>query len=180
MAEKPIIAVLGHHNSGKTTVIETVISRLRKEGYRVASAKHVFIEGFSIDSENTDTYRHTKAGANPVIGVSDAETFVLMKDGMSSFTLDKMNYWSQKADVLVLEGFSSLLSENCETGKIICVRSMEEYEEFQANIKGEEVLAFCSFKSLGGDILRIKEDSTVITKRVLNYIKKISQKKHSL
>ena len=177
MAEKPIIAVLGNHNSGKTSVIETVISRLRKEGYNVASAKHVFIEGFSIDSENTDTYRHTKAGANPVIGVSDAETFVLMKDGMSSFTLDKMNYWSQKADVLVLEGFSSLLSENGETGKIICVRSMEEYEEFRATIKGK-VIAFCSFKSLDEDILRIKEDSTVIAKRVLNYIKKFSQKKH--
>jgi len=178
MVKKPVIAVLGHHDSGKTSVIENLISKLSTEGYKVASAKHVFIKGFSIDSENTDTYRHTKAGANPVIGVSDAETFVLMKDGISSFTIDKMNYWSQKADILILEGFSSLLSENCETGKIICVRSMEEYEEFRANIKGK-VLAFCSFKSLGGDILRIKEDSTVIAKRVLNYIKKFSQKKHS-
>ncbi len=179
MAEKPIIAVLGNHNSGKTSVIETVISRLRKEGYNVASAKHVFIEGFSLDTENSDTYRHSKAGANPVLAVSDVETAVLIKNGMSNFTLKKTHFWTSETDVLIFEGFSNILSENEDVAKIICIKNMDEHEEYNVKMKGE-VLAFCSFKQLGTNIVGIKEDSSIIEERVLRFVEKFYHKDKDL
>jgi molybdopterin-guanine dinucleotide biosynthesis protein MobB len=170
---KPVIAVLGHHNSGKTTVIENIITKLREIGYRVASAKHVFIEGFSIDRENTDTYRHSSAGANPVIGVSDVETFIILKNGVSDFSTDKVESWASEADVLVLEGFSHLVSDSPEVGKILCIKSREEITDFKREVKGR-VLAFCSLKRIYDDVLMINEDSSLITERVLTFIKEFS------
>jgi len=173
MKKKSIIAVLGHHNSGKTTLIENLITKLRDEGYRVASAKHVFIEGFSIDRENTDTYRHSRAGANPVIGVSDVESFIIFKNGVSDFSTDKLELWTSEADVLILEGFSKLISESIEAGKIVCIKSREEIAEFRRELKGR-VLAFCSLKKIHKNVLRIKDDSFLITERVLTFIKESS------
>jgi len=62
---------MGRKNSGKTTVIEGLISELVKRPLRVASVKHIRKKGFSMDTEGKDTWRHSAAGANPVIAVSD-------------------------------------------------------------------------------------------------------------
>jgi len=169
-AKKLTVAILGHKNSGKTSVAETVISRLRDEGYKVASAKHVFVKGFSLDAKETDTYRHSKAGANPVISVSDVETAILIKDGISKSSLDKLRSWTPDADVLVLEGFSRQILRDEDVAKILCVRTMAEYEDVRSEAKGK-ILAFCSFEHLGKDILRIKEDSSILEYRVSEFIR---------
>ena len=57
-----VIAVVGTKGSGKTTTIEYLISRLSDEGYKVGSIKHVHHPDFSIDTDGTDTWRHTRAG----------------------------------------------------------------------------------------------------------------------
>jgi molybdopterin-guanine dinucleotide biosynthesis protein B len=176
-AKKLTVAILGHKNSGKTSVAETVISRLRDEGYKVASAKHVFVKGFSLDAKETDTYRHSKAGANPVISVSDVETAILIKDGVSKFTLDRLRSWTPDADVLVLEGFSRHALKDEDVAKIVCVRTMAEYEDLRSEAKGK-ILAFCSFEHLGNDILRIKEDSSILEYRVSEFIKGSHPKRH--
>lgn len=176
-AKKPTVAILGRKNSGKTTVAETVISKLRDEGYKVASVKHVFVKGFSLDAKNTDTYRHSKAGANPVISVSDVETAILIKDEASKFTLDRLRSWTPDADVLVLEGFSRHVLKDEDVAKIVCVRTMAEYEDFRSKTKGK-ILTFCSFEHLGKDILRIREDSSILEYRVSEFIREAYTKKH--
>ena len=166
-----VLAVIGRKNSGKTTVIEGLISELAKRHLRVASVKHIRKKGFSMDREGKDTWRHSAAGANPVIAVSDIELIIKMKGGLDQFSLDRMINVAQEnqADVLVLEGFSSLVAENERVGKIVCVRDLEEYEEFRKSTRGE-VLAFLSFQPLGEPVLNINADHPFTVERVTRFI----------
>jgi len=167
----PILGVLGHKNSGKTTVAESIVSTLVKRGFKVAVAKHISKEGFSMDSEGKDTWRYSVAGANPVIAVSNRETTVKLKMEDNAFSLDWMLRVSAEnsADVLVLEGFSYLILRDKSVGKIICVRSVEEYDEYKEKVKGE-VLAYCSFKPIGAPILGIKRNLQTIINEAIKFI----------
>jgi molybdopterin-guanine dinucleotide biosynthesis protein B len=167
----PTIGVVGHKNSGKTTVIESIVKELTRREYRVATAKHIPQKGFSIDTEGKDTWRHSAAGANPVVSVSDTETAVLIKNGETNFSLDHLLRFTPEIDVIVLEGFSRLVLDEKNVGKILCVRNREEYEDFREKTRGE-IIASCSAWPLGRPILRIKEDSQILVRRALRYIKK--------
>ena len=84
----PVIAVLGHKSSGKTTVIEKCIRELTKKGLKVASVKHVALKGFSLDSKGKNTWRHSAAGANPVVSVSN---IVAQEPSISKPTISTSN-----------------------------------------------------------------------------------------
>jgi len=167
----PVVGVVGHKNSGKTTVIESIVQELSKRGYRVATAKHIPQKGFSIDTERKDTWRHSMAGANPVVSVSDSETAVLIKNGEASFSLDQLLRFMPGIDVMVLEGFSKLVLDDENVGKILCVRSREEYNDFREKTRGK-IIAFCSTRPMEKPNLKIKEDSQALVGRVLRYIRR--------
>ena len=60
---KPVVfAVSGVKNSGKTTLIEKIIPKLKEHGLKVATIKHDGHD-FEGDVEGTDTYKHKRAGA---------------------------------------------------------------------------------------------------------------------
>jgi molybdopterin-guanine dinucleotide biosynthesis protein MobB len=65
-----VIAVVGYKKSGKTRLTTMLIKSLRERGYRVASAKHVHHADFSIDQPGKDSWKHSEAGANPNIIIS--------------------------------------------------------------------------------------------------------------
>jgi len=166
-----ILGVVGHRKSGKTTVIESIVQELTKRGYRVATAKHTGQKGFSMDAKEKDTWRHSMAGANPVVCVSDVETTILIKDGEANFSLDQLFKFMPEIDVIVLEGFSKLVLNNEGIGKILCVRNREEYKDFREKTRGE-IIVSCSTQPLGSPILRIKEDSPILVERALKYIER--------
>lgn len=98
---RKVLAVSGVKNSGKTTVLETLVSALTLRGLRVAVIKH---DGhrFSPDSPGTDTARHLAAGACGA-AVFDAEKYQLVKYApVSERTL--MDQFPE-ADLILLEGF---------------------------------------------------------------------------
>ena len=167
----PILGVVGHRKSGKTTVIESIVQELTKRGYRVATAKHTGQKSFSMDAKGKDTWRHSMAGANPVVCVSDVETTILIKDGEANFSLDQLLKFMPEIDVIVLEGFSQLVLNNEGIGKILCVRERKEYKDFMEKSRGE-VIASCSAQPLGSPILRIKEDSQILVERALKHIER--------
>jgi len=170
-AKVPVIAVTGSKASGKTTVIEGLVRELTKKGYRVAAAKHVSLKGFSMDIKGKDTWRHSAAGANPVVSVSDLETAILIKNGEDKFSLDQMFRLMPEVDAIVLEGFSWLVLGDEKVGKILCVKNMEEYEAYRQKVKGETI-AFCSSRPMGRPILRIKEDASILVERALEFVDK--------
>lgn len=63
MLRSPAVAVVGRHNSGKTTLVERLISCLTRQGLDIGSIKHHGHAGFEIDIEGKDSYRHRAAGA---------------------------------------------------------------------------------------------------------------------
>ena len=63
----PAVAIVGRHNSGKTTFIVKLIAELASRGYNVGSIKHHSHPGFEIDIPGKDSYRHRQAGARETI-----------------------------------------------------------------------------------------------------------------
>ena len=77
----PALAIVGRHNSGKTTLIEALIAQLCARGIDVGSIKHHSHVGFDIDVPGKDSYRHRAAGAS--------ETIIASPDQMAQIkTLD--------------------------------------------------------------------------------------------
>lgn len=68
----PTIAIVGHKNSGKTTLVERLVAHYTAAGVRVAAIKHTSDEvGF--DKPRTDSDRLKKAGAVAVGMVAQSE-----------------------------------------------------------------------------------------------------------
>ena len=63
----PAVAIVGRHNSGKTTLIEKLIAELVGRGVDVGSVKHHSHQGFEIDYPGKDSYRHRAAGASETV-----------------------------------------------------------------------------------------------------------------
>lgn len=63
----PAVAIVGRHNSGKTTLIERLIAELVDRGFDVGSIKHHSHRGFDIDYPGKDSYRHRAAGASETV-----------------------------------------------------------------------------------------------------------------
>ncbi|AQS41773.1 MAG: Molybdopterin-guanine dinucleotide biosynthesis protein MobB [Candidatus Tokpelaia hoelldobleri] len=64
-----VFGITGWKNSGKTTMTTRLVAELTRRGYRLATVKHAHHD-FDIDHENTDSWRHRKAGAGEVAVVS--------------------------------------------------------------------------------------------------------------
>lgn len=67
LVPSPAIAIVGRHNSGKTTLIEQLIAELVSRGLDVGSVKHHSHVGFEIDYPGKDSYRHRAAGASETV-----------------------------------------------------------------------------------------------------------------
>jgi len=64
----PVVAFIGHHNSGKTSIIARLIPILIDRGYRVGAVKHApSLE--NLDSADTDSARLQEAGAEQTLVV---------------------------------------------------------------------------------------------------------------
>lgn len=63
----PAIAVVGRHNSGKTTLVVKLISELASRGFDVGSIKHHSHGDFDIDYPGKDSFRHREAGATDTV-----------------------------------------------------------------------------------------------------------------
>ena len=63
----PAVAVVGRHNSGKTTLVVKIIEELVARGHDVGSVKHHHKQSFDIDIPGKDSYRHRQAGASETV-----------------------------------------------------------------------------------------------------------------
>ncbi len=100
----PIISIVGKSNSGKTTLLEKIISDLVGRGYRVATIKHNR-HGFNIDHEGKDSYRHKKAGAHTTV-VSSPHQLALIQDVDHDHSFEELrDKFIDDADIILTEGF---------------------------------------------------------------------------
>ena len=102
----PVIGFAGRANSGKTTLVEKVISAFTKQGLRVAAIKHVH-HPFDVDVPGKDTHRHKLAGAANVI-LASRERVAMVKDTPKEYSLDDIvSRYVDDADLVIVEGFKT-------------------------------------------------------------------------
>jgi molybdopterin-guanine dinucleotide biosynthesis protein B len=100
----PIVSIVGKSNSGKTTLLEKLISELLKRGYRVATIKHN-VHGFDIDHEGKDSWRHKKAGAHTTV-IASPGRIALIEDLDHDYSLDEIrDKYIKGVDIILSEGY---------------------------------------------------------------------------
>ncbi|MEF8977481.1 MAG: molybdopterin synthase [Haloarculaceae archaeon] len=98
-----VIAIVGPSKSGKTTLVERLVERLREQG-TVGTVKHLDCAP-DLDVEGTDTTRHREAGAERTFGIGDDGWFATGEE----FTLDEaLDRLAVSCDYAVVEGYSEL------------------------------------------------------------------------
>jgi molybdopterin-guanine dinucleotide biosynthesis protein B len=95
-----VFAVSGLHGTGKTTVMEHLVKELTSRGLNVGTIKDIHYEGFSMDKEGTNTWRHMQAGACMVAARGLRETDFLVPSRMAMSEIVRRF----DADVVIIEG----------------------------------------------------------------------------
>ena len=103
MSRPVVFGVYGNSNTGKTTLMVHLISRLTREGYRVATIKQTRKE-ITMDRENKDTWRHHDAGADLVVFSSQCETDFLLGKAISVAEIIHLILRFGDFDLVLLEG----------------------------------------------------------------------------
>jgi molybdopterin-guanine dinucleotide biosynthesis protein B len=99
-----ILGVYGYQDSGKTTTVEATVKELVGRGYKVASIKHS-PDTTGIDPEGKDSWRHWKAGSDPVVLQTGDATIMLKRPG---YTIDRAVELLQRdalPDLILIEGY---------------------------------------------------------------------------
>jgi molybdopterin-guanine dinucleotide biosynthesis adapter protein len=101
--KKPIvIGFYGYSNSGKTTLIERLIRVLIGKSMKVAAIKQSG-HPVSMDSDGKDTYRYTKAGADPVVLSTSIETTIKFNNSLEICEIIEMLRKYSEPDVILVE-----------------------------------------------------------------------------
>lgn len=99
----PQILVSGPSNSGKTTLLEQLVPRLRTCGLRVATLKHAH-HGVELDQPGTDSWRHAQAGASAVALVSPNRTVWILHTPQELSMQEAVGRMAGWADLVLIEG----------------------------------------------------------------------------
>ena len=142
---RPIISIVGKSHSGKTTLLEGLITELKKRGYKIAVIKHAG-ENFELDKEGKDSWRFSQAGGE-LVAISSPHKFAVIKQvahDLSPQELSRLIDWDY--DLILTEGFRQSSTLKIE------VYQAEEGEELLCSPK--QLLAVVTDKPLDIDVPR--------------------------
>ena len=96
----PIVSIVGYSGSGKTKLIEKLISAFKQRGVRVGTIKHD-VHGFEMDRPGKDSWRHKQAGASTTIITSPRQIGMVMDADHDHHPLELMPLMAGMDIVLV-------------------------------------------------------------------------------
>lgn len=100
------VAFVSASGTGKTTLLEKVIPRLKDRGYRVGVIKHD-AHRFDIDRPGKDSFRLTAAGADTMV-ISSPEKLAMVKmHAVPPSVEDLFTAFFTDVDIVLAEGFKS-------------------------------------------------------------------------
>ncbi|MGI2335647.1 MAG: molybdopterin-guanine dinucleotide biosynthesis protein B [Dehalogenimonas sp.] len=100
----PIVAFVGHSESGKTGYLERLLPELRRRGLKVASVKHV-PQHYHADNPQKDTERHLAAGALATVACA-RDAMVLTRPIEAAPELEDIGLMlGDEFDLIIAEGF---------------------------------------------------------------------------
>lgn len=108
-----LISIVGYKKSGKTTLVEQLINALGEYG-SVGTVKH--LHEHNINTPGTDTWKHSRAGAEVVIAVTPEERVKFSRDNDLTGALDELA--DSGMDFGVIEGFKESRLPKIALGKV--------------------------------------------------------------
>ena len=102
----PVVSIVAKSGTGKTTLLEKLITELKSRGYRVGAVKHD-AHSFSIDHEGKDSWRLTAAGADITL-ITSPEKIAMVKQnrkGCEPPLSETIATYCVDVDILLTEGF---------------------------------------------------------------------------
>jgi molybdopterin-guanine dinucleotide biosynthesis adapter protein len=101
---RSIISIVGKSHSGKTTLLEKLISELKSRGYKIAIVKHSHHKD-DLDVAEKDTWRFTKAGSE-LSAINSLDHLAIYRQMDKFFEpRDISNYVLWDYDIILTEGF---------------------------------------------------------------------------
>ncbi|KAF3977896.1 MAG: molybdopterin-guanine dinucleotide biosynthesis protein B [Methylococcales symbiont of Iophon sp. n. MRB-2018] len=108
-AQIPILGFAAYSGTGKTTLLTQLIPLLQNSDIRVGLIKHSH-HNFEIDKPDKDSYRLRKAGASPVMLVSNHKRAIITEfESIIEPKLDiQLKFFDQsELDLILVEGFKA-------------------------------------------------------------------------
>ena len=113
-----ILGIAGWKNSGKTTLISSLITELTNRNIRISTLKHAHHD-FDIDQPGTDSHKHRKAGAKEVLIVSSRRWALIHEETeVNKPDLTTMLGKLEDTDLVLVEGFKSLSFPKLEIRRV--------------------------------------------------------------
>ncbi|GHA56433.1 molybdopterin-guanine dinucleotide biosynthesis protein B [Amylibacter ulvae] len=114
-----IFGVVGWKNSGKTGLVERLVTEITGRGYSVSTVKHAHHD-FDVDQPGRDSFRHRAAGAQQVM-LASANRWALMTElcNMPEPRLDDLLANMAPVDLVLVEGFKTEAHEKLECHRVV-------------------------------------------------------------
>lgn len=103
-SKTPVISFVGYSNSGKSTLIQSVIKELSQKGIKVAYLKHTHHE-IDLSGKNKDNEKMYEAGALYSAVISDGKMQWLDRSGKEIQTIIED---VKGVDLIIIEGYKSM------------------------------------------------------------------------
>jgi len=122
-----VYGITGWKNSGKTGLVERLVTELTARGLRVSTVKHAH-HSVDVDQPGRDSYRHRAAGATQVL-LASAHRVALMEElrGAPEPTLEELLTRLSPVDLVLVEGYKrdrhpKVEAHRTETGQELIAR----------------------------------------------------------
>lgn len=145
----PVVSIVAKSGTGKTTLLEKLITEMNQRGYKIGVIKHD-AHRFDIDHEGKDSWRLTQAGADTMV-ISSSEKLAMVKKypPQAEPSLEEtVQTYFQDVDLVLTEGFKKSAMPKIE------VHRRERSQELlcRGEIRDETLLAVASDSSLDVDV----------------------------
>ncbi|MEM9522622.1 MAG: molybdopterin-guanine dinucleotide biosynthesis protein B [Pseudomonadota bacterium] len=122
-----IFGIAGWKNTGKTGLVERLVTEITGRGLIVSTLKHAH-HAFDIDHVGKDSYRHREAGAREVL-VASNRRWVLMHElhDAEESTLQALLTKLDPVDLVLIEGFKQGDHPKIETYRAATGQSLLAY-----------------------------------------------------
>ena len=146
---RPIVSIVGKANSGKTTLLEELISELKQRGYSVAVIKHA-AEDFELDTKGKDSWRFGQAGSEMVAISSPHQLAVFRKVKHDLSPREISRSFDGEYDIILTEGFKQANTYKIE------VHHKDQGKDLVSN--PEQLLAVVTDEPLEMDMLQFAQE----------------------
>lgn len=156
-------------DSGKTTLIEKLITLLQSKGYKIGALKHS-VHKAEIDRKGKDSFRFSMAGAEQVI-IASKEKIGMIRVLQEELELQQILKLFSNIDIIIIEGYRNNKYPKIEVHrKSICNRLLYDSNDCDG------IIAIASDEKLNNDceVLNINNENCIadwIANKAENFFK---------